>query len=485
MSEQPSVLTALRGELLEGRTTAMTLCDQVLAALDRAAPLNAVISRADDAARQRAAAIDAMTPEARAALPLAGVPIALKDNICVRGGRTTAGSRILADFVAPYDATVVTRLREAGAVIVAKTNCDEFAMGSSNENSAFGPVHNPWANGRTPGGSSGGSAAVVAAGAVPVALGSDTGGSIRQPAALCGVVGIKPTYGRVSRYGLVAYGSSLDQIGPFASSVRDAALVLQCIAGVDSHDATSANEPPIEIPPPVVDLKGVRIGVPRALVAEGVDPDVSAAVATALAQCAALGASLVDIDLPHSRYAVPAYYLVATAEASANLARFDGVRYGHRAELARGAALTTMYETTRSTGFGAEVQRRILLGTYVLSAGYYEAYYRKAQQVRTLITRDFISALAEVDVVAMPTSPTTAFRLGERLEDPVQMYLADVFTVSANLSGLPGISVPCGLDSQGLPIGLQLMGRAFDESGMLRVAAAYEDARGVFPRPAV
>jgi aspartyl-tRNA(Asn)/glutamyl-tRNA(Gln) amidotransferase subunit A len=325
---------------------------------------------------------------------------------------------------------------------------------------------------------------VVAAGAVPVSLGSDTGGSIRQPAALCGVVGVKPTYGRVSRYGLVAYGSSLDQIGPFASTVRDAALVLQCIAGVDSRDATSSDEAPIEIPAPALDLSDVRIGVPRALLADGVDADVSAAVERALVRCEALGATLVDIELPHARYAVPTYYLVATAEASANLARFDGVRYGHRADVPRHAGLTAMYEATRSSGFGAEVQRRILLGTYVLSAGYYDAYYRKAQQVRTLITRDFLAALAQVEVVAMPTSPTTAFRLGERLEDPVQMYLADVFTVSANLSGLPGVSLPCGLDSQGLPIGLQLMGRAFDESGMLRVAAAYEDARGAFPRPA-
>jgi aspartyl-tRNA(Asn)/glutamyl-tRNA(Gln) amidotransferase subunit A len=479
---QPSLI-GLRAGVADGTRPASALCRDALAALDASRALNAVLTRADDAALAAAAAIDALPADVRAALPLAGVPIALKDNICVRGGRTTAGSRILETFTAPYDATVVTRLRAAGAVVVAKTNCDEFAMGSSNENSAYGPVRNPWAHDRTPGGSSGGSAAVVAAGAVPASLGSDTGGSIRQPAALCGVVGVKPTYGRVSRYGLVAYGSSLDQIGPFATSVRDAALVLQVIAGHDAHDATSAEAPDVQVPGAELTLEGVRIGVPRLLLSDGVDPDVAAAVEAALAQCAALGATLVDITLPHARYAVPTYYLVATAEASANLARYDGVRYGHRADLPRDADLTAMYETTRSEGFGAEVQRRILLGTYVLSAGYYDAYYRKAQQVRTLITRDYLSALADVDVIAMPTSPTTAFRLGERLEDPLQMYLADVFTVSANLAGLPGVSVPCGLDTQGLPIGLQLMGRAFDESGLLRVAAAYEDARGAFPTP--
>jgi aspartyl-tRNA(Asn)/glutamyl-tRNA(Gln) amidotransferase subunit A len=483
MSVLRQSLAGLRDGVVDGTRTAVSLCREALAALDAAHALNAVLSRADDIALADAAAIDAMPVDARSRLPLAGVPIALKDNICVRGGRTTAGSRILDTFTAPYDATVVTRLRAAGAVIVAKTNCDEFAMGSSNENSAYGPVRNPWAHDRTPGGSSGGSAAVVAAGAVPASLGSDTGGSIRQPAALCGVVGIKPTYGRVSRYGLMAYGSSLDQIGPFASTVRDAALVLQVIAGEDALDATSADGPLVQVPGDDVSLEGVRIGVPRALLADGVDPDVAASIDAALALCAGRGATLVDVALPHARSAVPTYYLVATAEASANLARYDGVRYGHRADLPRDADITDMYEQTRSEGFGAEVQRRILLGTYVLSAGYYDAYYRKAQQVRTLITRDYLTALADVDVIAMPTSPTTAFRLGERLEDPLQMYLADVFTVSANLAGLPGVSVPCGLDAQGLPIGLQLMGRAFDETGLLRVAAAYEDARGAFPPP--
>ncbi len=476
-------LETLRATVVEGTGEAVRACDAALAALDRLASLNAVISRDDERARRDAAAIDAMTPEARAALPLAGVPVALKDNLCVQGGQTTAGSRMLADFVAPYDATVVTRLRAAGAVIVAKTNCDEFAMGSSNESSAFGPVLNPWASDRTPGGSSGGSAAVVAAGAVPIALGSDTGGSIRQPAALCGVVGLKPTYGRVSRYGLIAYGSSLDQIGPFAHTVRDAAITVSAIAGVDAADATSVEASPIAVPGADASLDGIRIGVPRALLAEGVQPEVAGAVERALALCAERGAVLVDVELPHTRYAVPTYYLVATAEASANLARYDGVRYGHRATLERDADLTAMYETSRSEGFGAEVQRRILLGTYVLSAGYYDAYYRKAQQVRTLIRRDYSTAFADVDAVAMPTSPTTAFRLGERVDDPLQMYLADVFTVSANLAGLPAISLPCGLDGDGLPIGLQFTGPAFEESRLLSIAAAYEDARGPAPRP--
>lgn len=476
-------LDEIRRRVVDGSGAAMRACEGTFAALDGLASLNAVISRDDASARQYAAGIDAMTREARAALPLCGVPVALKDNLCVQGGRTTAGSRILADFIAPYDATVVERLRSAGAIVVAKTNCDEFAMGSSNENSAYGAVRNPWASDRIPGGSSGGSAVVVAAGAVPIALGSDTGGSIRQPAALCGVVGVKPTYGRVSRYGLIAYGSSLDQVGPFAASVRDAATVLRVISGIDSRDATSADAAPVEVPGGAVSLDGVRLGVPRALLAEGVEGEVATAVERALALCADRGATLVDIDLPHARYAVPAYYLVATAEASANLARFDGVRYGHRAALPGGADLTAMYEASRSEGFGQEVQRRILLGTYVLSAGYYDAYYRKAQQVRTLVARDYQAAFAQVDAIAMPTSPTTAFRLGERVDDPLQMYLADVFTVSANLSGLPAVSVPCGLDARALPIGLQLTGPAFDESRLLAIAAAYEDARGVFPRP--
>ena len=467
-------------------TTTMTAtesCASALRAIADAAPLNAVLTVLEGRARDRAAALAALPPAAREALPLAGVPVAIKDNICARGTRTTAGSRILDTFVAPYDATVVQRLDAAGAIVVAKTNCDEFAMGSSNENSAFGAVRNPWAHDRTPGGSSGGSAALVAAGAVPVALGSDTGGSIRQPAALCGIVGLKPTYGRVSRYGLIAYGSSLDQIGPMTRSVRQAGHVLAAMAGPDPFDATTVSAAPFEVPGDDVSLAGLRVGVPRTLLADGVDDDVAAAVERALAAMVEGGASLHDIELPHAPHAIPTYYIVATAEASTNLSRYDGVRFGYRAPASEYTDLASMYAATRSAGFGPEVMRRILLGTYVLSAGYYDAYYRKAQQVRTLIARDYERAFASVDVVAMPTSPTTAFRLGERMEDPLQMYLADIFTVSANLSGLPAISVPCGLDGGGLPVGLQLIAPAFAETTLLRAAAAYEDARGAFPTP--
>jgi aspartyl-tRNA(Asn)/glutamyl-tRNA(Gln) amidotransferase subunit A len=394
--------------------------------------------------------------------------------------RTTASSRILESYVPPYDATVVTRLEQAGAIVVGKTNCDEFAMGSSTENSAFGPSKNPWALDRTPGGSSGGSAAAVAARMTPLALGSDTGGSIRQPAALCGVVGLKPTYGRVSRFGLLAFGSSLDQIGPLTRTVHDAAMTLNVLAGVDPADATSAPEPVPDFTASLTgDVRGARIGVPRTLLDQGVDAEVTQALTAALQTLEARGATLVDVDLPHARYAIPVYYLVATAEASSNLARYDGVRYGFRAQPAGPNAgepydLKTMYARTRARGFGPEVKRRIMLGTYVLSAGYYDAYYLKAQQVRTLILRDYDRAFERADVVAMPTSPTPAFRIGERVEDPLQMYLADIFTVSANLAGLPAISVPCGFTADRLPIGLQLTGRRFDEATLLRVADAYE-----------
>jgi aspartyl-tRNA(Asn)/glutamyl-tRNA(Gln) amidotransferase subunit A len=468
---------------LRSASGASAACEEALARLSVATALNAVLTVTDARARERAAAVDALSEAERARLPLAGVPVAIKDNICARGTRTTAGSRMLEQFIAPYDATVVERLDAAGAVIVAKTNCDEFAMGSSNENSAFGPVSNPWAHDRTPGGSSGGSAALVAAGVVPVALGSDTGGSIRQPASFCGIVGLKPTYGRVSRYGLIAYGSSLDQIGPMTRTVREAGHVLAVLAGPDTRDATTVTAPAFEVPGTHASMQGLRVGVPRALLASGVDGDVCASVEAALVLMVAGGATLHDIDLPHAAYAIPTYYLVATAEASANLARYDGVRFGHRAPTGDYTDLASMYAASRSTGFGAEVMRRILLGTYVLSAGYYDAYYRKAQQVRTLITRDYERAFSSVDVVAMPTAPTTAFRLGEKVEDPLQMYLADVFTVSANLSGLPAISVPCGRVQQ----------RGFGERGRcqlqadgqaLRVAAAaYEDARGPFATP--
>ena len=418
--------------------------------------------------------------------PLVGVPVAIKDNLCTRGVRTTASSRMLEDYVPPYDATVVSRLERAGAVVIGKTNCDEFAMGSSNESSAFGPVHNPWALDRIPGGTSGGSAAAVAARLAPLALGSDTGGSIRQPAALCGVVGLKPTYGRVSRYGLIAHASSLDQVGPLTRTVYDAALALTVLAGADPADATSAPDPVPDYAAALSgDVRGARIGVPRTLVENGVDGEVERAFEAALATLASRGAALIDVKLPHARSAIPVYYLVSTAEASSNLARYDGVRYGFRASSDQGPgtkdgpspkdqALRTMYARTRAQGFGAEVKRRIMLGTYVLSAGYYDAYYLKAQQVRTLILRDYDQAFERVDVVAMPTSPTPAFPIGERVSDPLQMYLADIFTVSANLAGLPAISVPCGFTAGGLPIGLQLTGRRFDEATILRVADAYE-----------
>jgi len=457
--------------------SAVDVCRDALARIDTSNPqLNAFNTVVADRALARAEAIDAEPDRWRDA-PLAGVPVAVKDNLCTRGVRTTASSRMLEHYVPPYDATVVARLERAGAVIVGKTNCDEFAMGSSNENSAFGPVRNPWALDRIPGGTSGGSAAAVAAGLTPMALGSDTGGSIRQPAALCGVVGLKPTYGRVSRYGLIAHASSLDQIGPLTRTVHDAALTLGVLAGPDAADATSAAEPVPDYTEALTgDVRDARIGIPRALL-EGIDGEVSRAMMAALDVLHARGATLVDVELPHAKYATPVYYLVSTAEASSNLARYDGVRYGFRASPepgTRNQTLQSMYAQTRAHGFGPEVKRRIMLGTYVLSAGYYDAYYLKAQQVRTLILRDYDQAFAHVDVVAMPTSPTPAVRIGERISDPVQMYLMDVFTVSANLSGLPAISVPCGFSSGRLPIGLQLMGRRFDEATLLRVADAYE-----------
>jgi aspartyl-tRNA(Asn)/glutamyl-tRNA(Gln) amidotransferase subunit A len=459
--------------------SAVEVCRETLDRIDALEPqLHAFNTVVAERALARADAID-REPDRWRDAPLAGVPVALKDNLSTRGVRTTASSRILESYVPPFDATVVIRLEAAGAVIVGKTNCDEFAMGSSTENSAFGPTRNPWALDRTPGGSSGGSAAAVAAQMAPLALGSDTGGSIRQPAALCGVVGLKPTYGRVSRYGLLAFGSSLDQIGPVTRTVEDAALALQVLAGVDPADATSMPEPvPDYFAALTGDIRGARIGVPRAMLEQGVDAEVSRAITTALDVLTARGAMLVDVELPHARHAIPVYYLVATAEASSNLARYDGVRYGFRAATdTKDPGLRTMYARTRARGFGAEVKRRIMLGTYVLSAGYYDAYYLKAQQVRTLILRDYEQAFTggdAVDVIAMPTSPTPAFKIGERVEDPLQMYLADVFTVSANLAGLPAISVPCGFTADRLPIGLQLTGRRFDEATLLRVADAYE-----------
>jgi len=466
---------SIRDDIVAGRLSAVGVCR---AALDRISSVNASLNAFNlvdaDRALGHAQDIDRRRAAGETLGQLAGVPIALKDNLDVRGMPTTASSKILEHFVPPYDATVVRRLEGAGAVIIGKTNCDEFAMGSSTENSAFGPVRNPWALDRIPGGSSGGSAAAVAARCVPLALGSDTGGSIRQPASCCGVVGLKPSYGRVSRYGLLAFASSLDQIGPFARSVADAALVLSVLAGADPCDATTANEPVADFSAALTgSVKDLRIGVPRAFVTDGVDDQVRKAFDEALDTLRGSGATLVDIDLPHAKYAVPVYYLVCTAEASSNLARYDGVKYGYRSGKGKDS-LKEMYSRTRDEGFGPEVKRRIMLGTYVLSAGYYDAFYLKALQVRTLLRRDYDQAFERVDVVAMPTSPTPAFRLGEKTDDPLQMYLADVFTVSANLAGLPGISVPCGFSSEGLPIGVQFMGRMFDEATLLRVADAYE-----------
>jgi aspartyl-tRNA(Asn)/glutamyl-tRNA(Gln) amidotransferase subunit A len=407
---------------------------------------------------------------------LLGVPVAVKDNISTRGLTTTCGSRILADYVPPFDATAVSRLRSAGAIVVGKTNLDEFGMGSSNESSAFGPTRNPWDTGRVPGGSSGGSAAAVASGEVPLALGTDTGGSVRQPASLCGVVGVKPTYGRVSRYGLVAFASSLDQIGPLSRDVAGAGALLATIAGHDAMDATSAaSAPPVSVAIRE-DLAGVRVGVPEECEGDGLDPEVRKSVLAAIEQMTELGATVERISLPHLKYGIPAYYLIADAEASSNLARYDGVRFGLREQ--GGGDARSMTEATRSAGFGAEVKRRIMLGTYALSAGYYDEFYMKAQRVRTLIAEDFSAAFRRYDLLVGPTSPTTAFPTGERLNDPVAMYLSDVFTVPASLAGVAAMSMPCGFSEGGLPIGLQLMAERFRESEMLSAAACLEQVLG-------
>ena len=406
--------------------------------------------------------------------PLMGVPLAIKDVLMTSGIETTAGSRMLAGFVPPYTATAVRKLEAAGAIVLGKTNTDEFAMGSSTENSGYGATRNPWDFERVPGGSSGGSAAAVAADEAPAALGTDTGGSVRQPAALCGVVGLKPSYGRVSRYGLIAYGSSLDQIGPITKTVADAALLLEAIAGVDPRDSTTL---PVDVPDYTAaltgEIDGMRIGIPQEYFVEGIQPEVEAAVRSAIEQFASLGAEIVPIRLPNSELALPVYYLIVTAEASANLARYDGIRYGLSVE---GETIFDHFRQTRGAGFGPEVKRRIMLGTYALSAGYYDAYYLKAQQVRTLIRQDFERAFAEVDVILSPTSPTTAFRIGEKVDDPLAMILTDIFTTSANLGGLCGISIPCGFDGAGLPIGLQLLGPSLGEEKILRVAHAYEQS---------
>jgi len=438
--------------------------------------INSFLSLSRERALEQAAKIDALAAKGEELPALAGVPVGVKDVLTMKGSPATAGSLILKGYMPPYDATVVTRLEAAGAVLLGKLNCDEFAMGSSNENSAYGVVRNPRDLERVPGGSSGGSAAAVAAGFAVTSLGTDTGGSIRQPAAFCGVVGMLPTYGRVSRYGLIAFASSLDRVGPFANNVRDAATMLAVLAGKDALDATSSDRPVGDYVGALArPVKGLRIGVPAEYFGEGLDPEIRAAIERVLDGLRSAGCEVKTIALPHTRYAIPTYYVVATAEASANLSRFDGVRYGLRAEGVN--SLAAMYRETRDQGFGAEVKRRILLGTYALSAGYYDAYYRKAQQVRTLLTRDFLSAFAEVDAIVAPVTPTPAFKLGEKTDDPVKMYLEDICTVAASLAGICGISVPCGETKTGLPIGVQIMGRHFDEETMLRVALAVETAQ--------
>ncbi|ACZ39359.1 Asp-tRNA(Asn)/Glu-tRNA(Gln) amidotransferase subunit GatA [Sphaerobacter thermophilus] len=464
-----------RRRLDRREVSAVELTEAHLERIERLEPhLHAFITVMADVARAQAREADRRIA-AGEATALTGIPVALKDILCTVDAPTTAASKILRNYQSPYDATVVRRLREQGAVFVGKTNTDEFAMGSSTENSAFFVTRNPWDLNRVPGGSSGGSAAAVAAGEAILALGSDTGGSIRQPAGFCGVVGVKPTYGRVSRYGLLAFASSLDQIGPFARSVADAAVLLEAISGRDPNDSTSVDLPvPSYVDALGQDIRGMRIGIAREYQVEGVDPEVERVVQAAITELERLGAELVEVSLPHTSYALATYYIIAPAEASANLARYDGVKYGLSIQE---DTLLEDYLQTRGQGFGPEVKRRIMLGTYALSSGYYDAYYVKAQKVRTLIKRDFDEAFEKVDVIAGPTSPTVAFGIGERVDDPIQMYLADIFTIPANMAGIPGVAIPCGF-AHGMPVSLQLLGRAFDEATVLRVAHAYEQAAG-------
>jgi aspartyl-tRNA(Asn)/glutamyl-tRNA(Gln) amidotransferase subunit A len=474
VAESLTTLTELRAALDAGDVSSAELVDAALARAEASAGrLGAFLGLRGERARAAAAEADRRRAAGEPRSPLDGIPVAVKDNMVQQGEPTSCASRILEGFVSPYTSTVVERLEAAGAVLVGRTNMDEFAMGSSTEHSIGGPAHNPWDTERSTGGSSGGSAAAVAAGIVAGALGSDTGGSIRQPASFCGVVGLKPTYGRVSRWGLVAFASSLDQIGVFGRTAADAALLLEAIAGHDPRDSTSLPEPAPDLSAGLDgDVSGLVVGLPREyFVEEGVDPEVLACVREAVAELERGGAKVREVSLPNTRFAIATYYLIATAEASSNLARFDGVRYGHRAEGDGG--LDAMYRTTRSEGFGAEVKRRILLGTYVLSAGYYDAYYRKAMQVRTLLRRDFDEAFRGCDVIATPTTPEVAFRLGEKTGDPLKMYLSDIYTVSCNLAGIPGLSLPCGFAHQ-MPVGLQLLGPALEEARLLRVADAYQ-----------
>lgn len=470
-------VSSARAAVQERQTTAAALVEnfyQKIEVDDR--QINAYLTLTRDRALDQAKKMDAIVDRGDPLPPLGGVPIAIKDVMVTGDVRTTAGSKILGNYVPPYDCTAVSRLEEAGAIILGKLNCDEFAMGSSNENSAWGPVRNPRDLSRVPGGSSGGSAASVAAGTAVAALGSDTGGSIRQPAAFCGVVGLMPTYGRVSRYGLIAFGSSLDHIGPLAKSAKDAAILLSHLAGHDAMDTTSSRAPvpdyEQEIGRPI---RGLRIGVPKEYFPDEMDNEVRSAVEAGIRLLADAGCQVKPVSLPTTKYAIPTYYVVATAEASSNLARFDGVRYGYRSSKAK--TLSEMYRRSRDEAFGPEVKRRIMLGTYALSAGYYDAYYLKAQKVRTLIARDFLESFKQVDAIITPTTPTPAFKLGEKSDDPLAMYLADIFTVTASLAGIPGVSVPCGDSKTGLPIGMQVLGRHFEEGTILRIAHALEHAR--------
>ena len=465
----------LHAKLLAKEVTSVELTQAFLARIAATDDkVNAFITVCAEQALAEAAAADARIA-AGAADMLTGIPLALKDIFCTAGVRTTCASKMLDNFIAPYDGTAVARLKERGAVILGKLNMDEFAMGSSNENSAFGPVKNPWNLETVPGGSSGGSAAAVATRQAAGTLGTDTGGSIRQPASHCGVVGLKPTYGRVSRYGVIAYASSLDQVGPIARDVEDCATLLQAVAGYDPADSTSVDTSVPDYRATLRDgVQGLRIGLPKEYFIAGLDPEVKAAVDAAIAQYRQLGAEIIEVSLPHTDYAVACYYLIATAEASSNLARYDGVRFGTRVE--EGKGLLDMYMKSRAAGFGAEVKRRIMLGTYALSSGYYDAYYLKAQKVRTLIRQDFLDAFEQVDVILTPVAPTPAFALGEKTADPLQMYLSDIFTIPANLAGTCAMSLPCGFSAAGLPIGLQLIGRPFDEATLLRSAYAFEQA---------
>jgi aspartyl-tRNA(Asn)/glutamyl-tRNA(Gln) amidotransferase subunit A len=470
-------ITAVQAALKAKKVSACELAAEYYKHIDsRNLELNAYLTLSQDRAYAQAERVDALVAAGKPLPPLAGVPIAVKDVISTRGVRTTCGSKILENYVPPYDATAVERLEAAGAVILGKTNCDEFAMGSSNENSAYGPVRNPEAPDRVPGGSSGGSAAAVAAGLAVVSLGTDTGGSIRQPGAFCGIPAMMPSYGRVSRYGLIAFASSLDRIGPFANNVLDVATVLQIIAGRDANDSTSTTAPVPDygaaLDKPV---KGLRIGIPKEYFGAGMDADVRKKIEAGIELFRKLGCEIREIRMPHTDYAIAVYYIIATAEASSNLARYDGVRYGLRVE---SDSLLSMYRKTRGAGFGAEVKRRIVLGTYVLSAGYYDAYYLKGQKVRSLIAQDFRDAFTKVDAIVTPTSPVPAFKLGERTDDPLQMYLADIYTVTGSLAGVPGISVPCGKICGKLPVGLQIFAPPFGEARVMQLAHAFEQTGG-------